>query len=247
MFRQRDSGAYFVFEELEKLPGFVHAFTTRKNHPCVKDAGVSQEVAPERRLLLRTLGLKEDELVFLRQLHSSRVHILGEVPDNASLPQDLQAADGVILMEPGCFSVIRTADCLPILGVGEGRQVCSLHAGWRGTRDRITGKGFSQFLEITGLHPRQVKVAFGPCIRSCCYQVGAETRMQYATAGHPVERIFMGEFLDLAEASRLQLGELGIDRILDSGICTACRNDLFYSYRREATSSRMWAIAGFHT
>jgi copper oxidase (laccase) domain-containing protein len=41
--------------------------------------------------------------------------------------------------------------------------------------------------------------------------------------------------LDLAHLNIGLLHEVGLrrDRIFDTGLCTACRNDLFYSYRAE--------------
>ncbi|MCH8017185.1 MAG: polyphenol oxidase family protein, partial [Acidobacteria bacterium] len=142
--------------------------------------------------------------------------------------------------------VVRTADCLPILVLlAEKKQVCVLHTGWRGTRDRITREGVSRFLEATQASPQQLIAAMGPCIRKCCYEVGPEVRNQYAQSGHDLDRCFSGPQLDLVEANSAQLQELGVTRILDSKMCTACRTDLFYSYRREGETGRMWLLAGF--
>lgn len=52
--------------------------------------------------------------------------------------------------------------------------------------------------------------------------------------------------LDLIAANRAILAEAGvpIERISSSGFCTACRTDLFFSYRRERTTGRMMAAIG---
>jgi hypothetical protein len=49
--------------------------------------------------------------------------------------------------------------------------------------------------------------------------------------------------LDLVAANRAMLIEVGIPagNISSSGLCTACRTDLFFSYRRERTTGRMMA------
>jgi polyphenol oxidase len=46
--------------------------------------------------------------------------------------------------------------------------------------------------------------------------------------------------LDLRYANRRQLIDCGVpvDRIYDCGLCTVCRNDLFFSYRRENGSEK---------
>lgn len=52
--------------------------------------------------------------------------------------------------------------------------------------------------------------------------------------------------LDLIAANRAILTEAGVApaRISSSGYCTACRTDLFFSYRRERTTGRLMAAIG---
>jgi polyphenol oxidase len=52
--------------------------------------------------------------------------------------------------------------------------------------------------------------------------------------------------LDLLAANRAILADAGVPaaRIYSSGFCTACRSDLFLSYRREHTTDRMMAAIG---
>jgi YfiH family protein len=53
--------------------------------------------------------------------------------------------------------------------------------------------------------------------------------------------------LDLVAVARQQLrsGGLAARNIVDSGLCTACRTDLFYSYRREGSrAGRLMAVIG---
>jgi copper oxidase (laccase) domain-containing protein len=54
-------------------------------------------------------------------------------------------------------------------------------------------------------------------------------------------------FLDLAEANRLQLLDAGLSakNIQVSPLCTACRTDLLFSYRKEkGVTGRMMAAVG---
>lgn len=52
--------------------------------------------------------------------------------------------------------------------------------------------------------------------------------------------------LDLIAANRAILAAAGVPpkNILDSGFCTACRTDLFFSYRREHATGRLMAAIG---
>ena len=49
--------------------------------------------------------------------------------------------------------------------------------------------------------------------------------------------------LDLAHAARLALLEGGARVIEDTGACTACRRDLYYSHRRDhGLTGRQWGV-----
>jgi polyphenol oxidase len=234
-----------VFSELETIPGLLHAFTSRKtDHPEAEHD--SNELDSGKLLLLERLGLRSGQLVMLRQVHSDRVLEFKAASEVTGTKERVGPADGITIRFPGVFAVIRTADCLPVIAIDPvDGQICALHAGWRGTRDRIVQKGIAAFLQDRPGRKENLRVALGPCIRKCCYEIGEEVRRQFEAGGHEVDRIFDGRQLDLVEANRAQLEACGIRELLDSGICTACRSDLFYSYRKEGNTGRMWALAGF--
>ncbi|RPI27792.1 MAG: peptidoglycan editing factor PgeF [Acidobacteria bacterium] len=248
MFYEKTVGStrFFAFSELDDIPGLLHAFTTRVTDTLVKDAFRSGEVAPAKALFLSNLGISPEQVIQLKQIHSDRVIRIDGNHAGRRATEPRERADGILLARSGLFAVVKTADCAPVMAIyPEGRAVCALHAGWRGTRDRITKKGLSLFLAETKARPDELVVAIGPCIRRCCYEVGPEVIEQFGEAGHDVNRVVSGRYLDIVEANRLQVEELGISRFLDSGMCTACRSDLFYSYRREGQTGRLWALAGF--
>jgi len=237
------SAHFFVFSELEAIPGLLHAFTTRATDDLVKDAPTPGEVARGKPVFLETLGISPERVIQLKQIHSDRVITIDESYNQTTMPEH---ADGIQLARAGFFAVIKTADCAPIIAVHpQSRSVCALHAGWRGTRDRIVSKALTRFLSETKADPKDLIVAIGPSIRRCCYEVGPEVLEQFEQAGHDMARIASGRQLDIVEANRAQVEELEIGRFLDSGMCTACRTDLFYSYRREGKTGRLWALAGF--
>ncbi|MFQ5739235.1 MAG: peptidoglycan editing factor PgeF [Acidobacteriota bacterium] len=237
--------SYFAFQELEEIPGFVHAFTSRRTDSALERAK-DVEVVLKKPYLLNRLKVRPQQLVLLNQIHSDRVLSLDQRVANVSALVGAEPADGVVLERPGLYAAIRTADCLPILAVmPEQRKVCLLHAGWRGTRDHIVAKGIRRLLEQSRATPTSLIVALGPSIRRCCYRVGPELLTQFQQAHHPIARIFHNGYLDLVEANLADLESVGIEHALDSGMCTSCRADLFYSYRRNQDRRRMWAVAGF--
>ena len=249
MFYQKRSGPfrYSAFQEFEAIPGLIHAITNRGAGDGFSGRkGVESGNAIPNEQFLGVLGVSKERLVLLDQKHSDRVVTINHEEVISLDSRQAQPGDGIILPGPGCFAAVRTADCVPLLALLPRRKmVCLIHAGWRGTCERIAAKGIQRFLEVSSACPEDLRVGVGPCIRKCCYQVGSDVRDRFQRAGHDVENLLSGSHLDLVKANISQLRELGAVQIEDSGLCTACRPDLFYSYRREGATGRIWTIAGF--
>ena len=169
-------------------------------------------------------------LVTLRQIHSAMVwnaHSLvdRECEGDALITDDLRRCVGV-----------RTADCVPILLLDEKRHaVAAVHAGWRGTVSRIVMRTIEKMALDFGTRPSDVHAALGPCIRECCYEVGEEVAAQFEPL-FPEWTVSPGKrHIDLPEANRRNLRSAGVsdEHIFDSGLCTSCSSEQFFSYRRE--------------
>ena len=93
----------------------------------------------------------------------------------------------------------------------------------------------------TAAQAKDLKVAFGPAIHACCYEVGAEF------AGYfPEEAIQRRNkyFLDVPLANMNQLMGKGVieENIFDCGECTVCGKD-YFSFRRDGEKAgRMISI-----
>jgi polyphenol oxidase len=91
-----------------------------------------------------------------------------------------------------------------------------------------------------------IVVALGPAIGQCCFEVGPEvvelfeSRYSYARECFSVPGVSSKSHLDLNRVNRRQLTDCGVreDAIADLGLCTMCRSDLFFSYRREKGAER---------
>ena len=78
----------------------------------------------------------------------------------------------------------------------------------------------------------------GPSICGKCYQVGEDVRKQFLKAwGLEAEKFFAetenGLYLDLWGANEWTLRQAGVEKIENSGFCTAENLDAWYSYRKE--------------
>jgi YfiH family protein len=177
----------------------------------------SEAVAENRRRLAAALDFVPGQVVYARQIHGTRL-----VEHPTELRNDLPAADGHVLREPGIAALVFTADCLPVAVAGP-RGVAMMHAGWRGLAGGILAAG----VEAVGA----TSAAIGPGIGLCCYEVGDEVLDAFSDLG---EGAATGRRLNLAEVARRQLARAGVERVESAGLCTSCEAELFFSHRRDA-------------
>lgn len=226
------------------FPPHVVTFTSDRG----ADFKLSDTTTPLSRsqgvFLARQLGFRLPGVLTVRQVHGNKVIIAARTATRrpASLPAKLEDADGILTDRPGLAVAVRTADCLSVFLYDPRHEVIGLvHAGWRGTQQRIMTQAVALIRKQWGSNPKDLLVAFGPAIRSCCYQVGAPF------LGHfPKETVKrkQGYFFDLPEANKNQLVGAGVDaaNIMDCAVCTCCDPTCF-SYRRERESAgRMISI-----
>ncbi len=151
--------------------------------------------------------------------------------------------DAILTNQPETLLTIQTADCVPVLLVDSPRGVVGVvHAGWRGAVHGIVAKSVQKMAERFGADLASLHVAIGPSAGPCCYEVDTPVLEQLAPDLPNASTILKrtsprtGQ-LDLKELIRWQAVSLGIaeDHLHTVDICTMCRSDLFFSYRREGT------------
>ena len=185
----------------------------------------------------------------LRQVHGARIVRGSEVGVRGA------EADGTwdrVERLRGAYLAVRTADCVPILlAARDGAFVAAVHAGWRGTAQRIAARVVAVIRE-QGCPPGELIAAVGPSIGACCYPVSPDVAAAVADAsGVGVESIAhekAGQIsLDLRAANREQLLAAGIPQnsVHQAPWCTACETELFFSYRRDgAAAGRQLSLIG---
>jgi polyphenol oxidase len=241
---------------LHKLPGIVHAFSTRQG-------GVSQSpfatlnlglsvgdeplaVEENRRRFFGGFGIDPGRVVRARQVHGNGIlRVDAALTERAGFPHCLVEEpaefDALMTSLPGLALVVSTADCLPIVIYDPVRPaVAAVHAGWRGTAQRIAAQAVSAMSDAYGTDPGDCIAAIGPGIRKCCFEVDAPvveamarvipTWEAHAEAVRPKHWL-----MDLPGINRAILEGAGLRReqIEDVRLCTACRTDLFFSHRAD--------------
>ena len=93
----------------------------------------------------------------------------------------LQGIDALITRMPGCCICISTADCIPVLLYDRQRRiVAAVHAGWRGTVNRILAKTLHRMQSAYGTRGTDVIACIGPGISLDSFEVGDEVYERFA-------------------------------------------------------------------
>lgn len=151
-------------------------------------------------------------------------------------------ADALLTEAEGQAVGVVTADCVPILLADErGRAVAAVHAGWRGSAQRVAERAVHALARASGGAAGLLAV-IGPHIGPCCYEVDDPVR---DAVGHgpvfaPSDRD--GHYrLDLHALNRDQLLHAGVrpERIDSVDGCTSCDRERFFSHRRDGPTGRL--------
>jgi YfiH family protein len=224
--------------------GLPHLFSTRHLpgvRPFRHPAGPFEARALE---LFGAHGMGRAPVAFLRQVHGADVTV-------AERGGPLGEADILTTGRRGLPLAIFSADCLPIIVYDpQGGRLTMAHAGWRGTVKAAARVAAGTLVEAGGT-AETLLAAIGPSIGPCCYEVDGPVIEQLAAAFPAAWQDWVtaagpGKWmLDLWKANEDQLGAAGLrPRHIDNPrLCTACRVDLFHSYRRGRGRGRLVAIA----
>jgi purine-nucleoside/S-methyl-5'-thioadenosine phosphorylase / adenosine deaminase len=132
---------------------------------------------------------------------------------------ELEKVDGHVTARDDLALLVLVADCLPVALAG-GDRVAMVHCGWRGLAGGILERAIGRFDDPPA-------AAVGPGIGVCCYEVGDEVREQFDA------RFADGRKLDLRAAADDLLRAAGVKTVEHVELCTSCRDDLFFSHRRD--------------
>jgi len=234
---------------------FVHGFTTRAggvSAPPFETLNLGGKwgddpatVSENRRRLERAVG---GPIAAARQVHGTTVVRVRAGDDPAALAR--VDADGLCTDAPGVVLGVFVADCVPALLVDpRSGASAAVHAGWRGTVAGVLPAAVRALAAEFGARPGDLRVALGPAIGPCCFEVGPEVVAAFEALCPdarargivlPSPRGAAGKAnVDLKAANRLLLERAGVDpEALEAGPeCTSCDRTRFYSFRRDGSAT----------
>lgn len=208
-----------------------------------------EAIRQNRRLLSLKLGVTDDRIVMPHQVHGVQIRkiTLGFLYASADeQTARLEGVDALMTNVHGVCIGVSTADCIPIIIYDPQHEaVCAVHAGWRGTVQRIAREATLAMITEYGSNPSQLQVVIGPGISMEAFEVGDEVYDTFVAANFPMEAISRRMpamdgtpvekwHIDLWACNRLQLQAVGVlpEHIHVSGICTWQQSDDYFSARR---------------
>jgi YfiH family protein len=246
----RNGQAIYRCRELNG-PGIIQAFSTKINGNMAFHTGDDpQTVIKRRQRFLSASGLNLNDLVAGAQTHGVNVQVVtkelsgsGAYHLNTAIPD----TDALVTKDFGSILSIYTADCVPIFIYDPATPAIGLvHAGWRGTLHQIVTKTLAKMKAVFNTNPAQCTVAIGPAIGIECFIVAEKVATQFAA-------IFPGAIRTCGQDYQIDLVKFNIwllivsgvrtESIINSGLCTGCLRERFYSYRADkGTTGRMMGI-----
>jgi purine-nucleoside/S-methyl-5'-thioadenosine phosphorylase / adenosine deaminase len=251
--RTLPNGGHVIVSTTLERDGFVAAFSERSggvSEGSYRSMNLSfavddddDRVRTNRGRLVEGLGV--DRFATAQQVHGTKLVRIGAKRAGAGfagIEDRVPGADGMVATAAGVALAVLTADCVPVvLASGAQGAVAVVHAGWRGIAAGIVGAAAALFDT-----PGDVRVAIGPAVGPDHYEVGEDVALAVAAgtqAGAVTTRGDGVTRLDLAGTIRAELRALGIRKVDDVELCTACNPDRFFSYRVDEITGRQCGLA----
>jgi YfiH family protein len=192
------------------------------------------DVAANRGRVARELGLPEDRLVWMNQVHGTRVGVV-DGPQAGAVPE----TDALVTTTPGLVLCVVAADCVPVLLADPvAGVVAAVHAGREGVRQGVVPATLAAMGRL-GARPGNVTALLGPAVCGACYEVPAAMRADVArVAPAAAVRTRRGTpGLDLRAGLDQILRGAGVGDVVHDPRCTVEDRRLF-SHRRDGVTGR---------
>ena len=244
----------YQFNKFLQEESCIHLITT-KNSKYPLDFSLALHTNQNPKDILNNRSIIQDmfpnmHFVVANQTHSSNIAIISIRKDIGwrSEREAIRDCDALITNQKGVILTILTADCVPILLFDRRLKIASaIHAGWRGTKEEIVIKTVKKIRDEFGSNPKDIIAGIAPSIGRCCYEVDWSVAKYFTNYQNPFDKRGNRYMLDLPLINYQQLLSSGItqDNIELSNICTSCRVDTFFSYRKEnGCSGRFMSMIG---
>jgi YfiH family protein len=196
------------------------------------------DVAANRARLARELGVDPTRVVWMNQVHGTRVEVV-DGPRADVVPE----TDALVTAVPGLVLCVLVADCVPVLLADpEAGVVAAVHAGREGVRRGVVPAALAAMREL-GARPAGTSALLGPAVCGADYEVPAAMRAEVArVAPAAAVRTRRGTpGLDLRAGIAELLRGAGVAQVVHDPRCTVEDRRLF-SHRRDGVTGRQAGV-----
>jgi YfiH family protein len=208
-------------------------------------------VVENKKALAAELCIGVKDIIMPHQVHKIECRTIAreffDMPENIR-KMLLEGVDCVLTDIKGLCIGVSTADCIPVLLYDdEHHAVAAVHAGWRGSLNRIAHRAVVEMCNVYKSNPSRIKAVIGPGISVENFEVGDEVYQQFQTVGFNmplISRKYEKWHINLPECNHIQLREAGLkeENIMMSGICTfSCSEDYFSARKLGQHSGRIFS------
>ncbi|MGW1677833.1 peptidoglycan editing factor PgeF [Saccharopolyspora sp. NPDC002376] len=186
-------------------------------------------LAANQRKLADGIGLPEDRLVWMEQIHGRTATVV-----DGPQSEPVEATDALVTAEPNLALAVLTADCVPVLlGDSETGVVSAVHAGRVGARVGVVVAALKA-MQQAGAKLDRIEALLGPAACGECYEVPANMQadVEEHLPGSACKTRKGTPGLDLRAGLWEQLAAAGIAKIGVDPRCTMESPEL-YSHRRD--------------
>jgi len=229
---------------LNNYPNLIHRFSTREDGNLAFHVNdIRENVINAHDKLALSLSYKRQNLIHMKQIHSSLVHIVEE-NDNFDNPHK---CDALITNRADTPLMVMVADCSPILFYDDKTKTIAVaHAGRAGAFKNIVQETLESFKKDFGANAADIIVSIGASIGVCCYEVGEEINAEASRVGLDYAMKKKGDsyFLNISKILQTQLLNAGVllQNIEFNPDCTSCHNEKYFSYRANSKDGRFAGI-----
>lgn len=195
-------------------------------------------VAENRRLLAEQIGLPEQRVIWMEQIHSPTATVV-----DGDTVSPVPATDALVTAEADLALAVLTADCVPVLlSDDEAGVLAAVHAGRVGARVGIIGATLHAMIRL-GARPERIGALLGPAASGERYEVppAMQRDVEQHLPGSACRTVAGTAGLDLRAGIRRQLLAAGVAAVAVDPRCTIDDPDLF-SHRRGAPTGRLASV-----
>ena len=243
--REKDGVKYVVITEFEDTNLVNHCFSTRIGGVSTGEAGTLNfgfsrkdtrvNVLENFKIICKTIDVDFEKLVLTDQVHDNKVYKVTQKDAGKGITResDIKCIDAFVTNVPHIPIVTFHADCIPVFFLDTNKKAIGLaHSGWKGTYENISKNVVDKMVQEYGTNPSDLICGIGPSIMECHFEVGDDVADMFAEKyGDEFVKMYDKPHINLTAIVEKQLRQCGVLKVVQSGICTYCNKNIYYSYR----------------